>query len=67
MELEDAVAVAAAAREEAAAALNAKAWVALNGRGGVGAACRSWAACPGRSASRKEVAEEGEEEEEGRW
>lgn len=65
MELEDAVAVAAAAEEAAAAAaVNAKAWVALRiRRGGVGAACRSWAACPGRSASRKgEV-----EEEEGRW
>lgn len=32
-----------------------------SGRGRGAAACRSWAACPGRSASRKE------EEEEGRW
>lgn len=66
MELEDAVAVAAAARE-AAAAVNATAWGALrtrrvSGKGGGGAACRSWAACPGRSASRKQG-----EEEEGRW
>lgn len=57
--------------EEAAAAavaivVNAKGWGALriqwvSGRGGGGVACRSWAACPGRSASRKEAAAEEEE------
>lgn len=51
--------------------VNANGWGALriqrvSGRGGGGVACRSWAACPGRSASRKEAAEEEEEEVAGR-
>lgn len=59
MELEEEVVV--------AAGVNVQVWEVLHiqlvsGRGRGEAACRSWAACPGRSASRKV-----EVEEEGRW